>query len=153
MTGLWPQNFWLGTHPSSSGSVHDTSLSREPGWVRSCLPSDERHAGFWMESDSCPPPEHLFAKPCFSVISPILHFFFFFCFSFRKGTANIEALSCVTGFCKKRQTAPNSGMQWLHSCLVFSTGAVLCSRVLFLFGFTLSAVSWSSYPSSSLMAE
>lgn len=116
MTGLWPQNFWLGTHPSS-GSVHDASLSKEPGWVRSCLPSDERHVGFWMESDSRPPLEHLFAKICFSVISSILSFFF--CFSFRKDTINIEALYCFIGFCNKRKITPNSGTQQITFLLSF----------------------------------
>lgn len=103
MIELWPQNFWLGIHPSS-GSVHDASLSREPGWLRSCLPSDERHVGFWTQSDACPPPEHLFAKACFSVISSILSFFF----SFGKGTINIGALYCFIGFSNKRKTTPNS---------------------------------------------
>lgn len=148
MTGLWPQNFWLGTHPSS-GSVHDASLSREPGWVRSCLPSDERHVGFWMESDSCPPLEHLFAKICFSVISSILSFFFFFLLEKIQSIQKLYIALLV--FAIKGRLPLIQGHSKLHSCLVFSTGAVPCSRVFFVFGFTLSAVPCSSsYPSSSL---
>lgn len=104
--GLWSQILWLGNYPSSSGSVHAAFLSREPGWLRSCLPSDERHVGFWMQSDARPALEHLFAKTCFSVISSILRVFFLL--SFRKGTINTEALYCFIGFSSKRKTTPNS---------------------------------------------
>ena len=134
--GLWSQILWLGNYPSSSGSVHAAFLSREPGWLRSCLPSDERHVGFWMQSDARPALEHLFAKTCFSVISSILRVFF--CFLLEKVQSIQKLYIALLVFPVKGRLPLIQWHRTWRSCLVFSTGAVQSSRVLSVFGFRCS---------------